>query len=109
MRRPWNLLWLGLLSLVFLAAWGAHALRAALPEWALLGGRPEPWRAQDAVLVLAVMFDDLTWDEADEEAKTERMDATLPPAVVAFLRPAATPLDVPLDGASAPPVPPTPD
>jgi len=59
------------------------AAHPAPPEWTLLGGRPEPWRAEDAVLVLAVMFDDLTWDEADEEARTERMDAALPPAVVA--------------------------
>ncbi len=84
------------------------AAHRAPPEWALLGGRPEPWRREDALLVLGVMFDDLTWDQADEERNTERMDATLPPALVAFLRPAATPLDVALDGAPPPPVPPTP-
>jgi len=80
----------------------------APPEWALVGGRPEPWRPADALLVLAVMFDDLTWDEAEEERYTERMDRSLPPALVAFLHPRATPLDVPLDGSPGPPEPPTP-
>jgi penicillin amidase len=80
----------------------------APPEWALLGGKPELWRPADALLVLAVMFDDLTWDEADEERRTERMDRDLPPALVAFLHPRATPLDVPLDDRPPPPDPPTP-
>src|SRR5258708_26006681 len=75
----------------------------APPEWALVGGRPEPWRPADAMLVLAVMFDDLTWDEAEEERYTERMDRSLPPALVAFLHPHATPLDVPPARSPRPP------
>ncbi len=77
------------------------------PEF-LVFGAPAPWSARDIVLTTMLMLEDLTWDQADEERITERMDATLPPSVVAFLRPVTTPIDEPLAAGPAPPVPPTP-
>jgi len=78
------------------------------PEFLALGGPPPPWSARDVVLTTMLMLEDLTWDQADEERITERMDAPLPPAVVAFLRPVTTPWDVQLAPGATPPVPPTP-
>ena len=78
------------------------------PEFLALGVTPEPWRARDVILVTMLMLQDLTWDQADEEKTTEIMDASLPPSVVAFLRPGATAWDAPLDEAAAPPPAPTP-
>ena len=78
------------------------------PEFLALGVTPEPWAARDVILVTMLMLQDLTWDQADEERATEIMDAALPPAVVAFLRPAATAWDAPLDDAPAPLAAPTP-
>ncbi|MEP7029122.1 MAG: penicillin acylase family protein [Candidatus Eisenbacteria bacterium] len=77
------------------------------PEF-LIFGVPAPWRARDVVLTTMLMLQDLTWDQADEERITERMDAALPRSLVAFLRPVTTPFDVPLAPGAPPPMPPTP-
>ena len=87
-------------------AWDA-AHRAA-PEFLALGGFPPPWSARDVVLTTMLLFQDLTWDQADEERKTEVLDRALPPSVVAFLRPVTTAWDVSPGGGAAPPIPPTP-
>jgi len=90
---------------------GVNAFDAAhrpAPEFLALGGPPPPWSARDVVLTTMLMLEDLTWDQADEERITERMDVSLPPSVVAFLRPVTTPWDVQLAPGAAPPVPPMP-
>jgi penicillin amidase len=90
---------------------GVNAFDAAhrpAPEFLALGGPPPAWSARDVVLTTMLMLQDLTWDQADEERITERMDASLPPSVVAFLRPVVTSWDVQLTPGAAPPVPPTP-
>lgn len=81
---------------------------AGAPEFLVFGARPAPWAARDVILTTMLMLQDLTWDQADEEKKVERMDLELPPPVVAFLRPVTTPLDAALDGAPAPAIPATP-
>ncbi|MGR9045509.1 MAG: penicillin acylase family protein [Gammaproteobacteria bacterium] len=56
-------------------------------EFSVLGYRPEPWSAQDSILVLLGMFDRLTARAEDEERMLSVMAKTLPEAVVAFLTP----------------------
>jgi penicillin amidase len=82
-------------------------VHTAPPEFAVLGIPREPWRARDCVLTVLIMFDDLNETDGPERM-VERMDATLPRELVAFLLPESTPLDVALDGAPAPPEPPLP-
>ncbi len=75
------------------------------PEFLVLGGAPEPWRARDCVLVAQLMFEDLSYSAASDEQERECMDATLPSSLVAFLTPWTTPFDAPLDdppGATGP-------
>lgn len=80
----------------------------APPECSLLKLKLEPWRVEDCLLTVLVMFEELN-DAGGSEQMVERMDATLPPALVAFLLPDSTPSDVPLAGARAPAPPPIPD
>ena len=77
------------------------------PECSLLKLKLEPWRVQDCLLTVLVMFEQLN-DAGGSERMIERMDATLPKALVAFLLPDSTPSDVPLGG-RAPAPPPLPD
>lgn len=64
----------------------------ALPfEFSVLGYRPEPWQAEDSILVMLGMFDTLTgWAEREERMLTV-MEKTLPPDMVAFLTPDTDP------------------
>ena len=78
------------------------------PEFLALGATPPPWSARDVILTTMLMHQDLAWDQADEEQKTELMDRALPPALVAFLRPVVTPFDIVFDAAPAPAAPRTP-
>ncbi|WP_445369113.1 penicillin acylase family protein [Methylomonas sp. BW4-1] len=60
----------------------------ALPfEFKVLGYQPEPWQAEDCLLVVLGMFENLTaWAEHSERTLSI-MDQTLPPDVLAFLTP----------------------
>ncbi|MBL1264301.1 penicillin acylase family protein [Methylomicrobium sp. RS1] len=60
----------------------------ALPfEFKVLGYRPEPWQAEDCLLVVLGMFENLTaWVERSERMLSI-MERTLPPEVLAFLTP----------------------
>jgi penicillin amidase len=64
------------------------------PEFLVLGAPAEPWRPRDTALVALLMQQDQAWGSAEEERDRELMDATLPPALVDFLLPQTTPLDV---------------
>lgn len=76
----------------------------APPEFLVLGAPSEPWRPRDTALVALLMQQDQAWGSAGEERDRELMDATLPPALVDFLLPLTTPLDVVLlEGAMPPP------
>ncbi|NOU23707.1 MAG: penicillin acylase family protein [Methyloglobulus sp.] len=60
----------------------------ALPfEFTVLGYRPEPWKAEDSILVVLGMFDILTaWSEQEERMLTV-MEKSLPAEILAFLTP----------------------
>ncbi len=56
-------------------------------EFKVLGYQPEPWQAEDCLLVVLGMFENLTaWTESSERMLSI-MDQTLPPEVLAFLTP----------------------
>lgn len=80
----------------------------APPEFGLLRLAVEPWRPADCLLTVLLMFEQLN-EAGDSERMVERMDATLPAPLTAFLLPDSTPGDVPLAGGAAPLPPPIPD
>lgn len=80
----------------------------APPEFGLLRLPVEPWRPADCLLTVLLMFEQLN-EAGDSERMVERMDATLPAPLTAFLLPDSTPGDVPLAGGAAPPPPAIPD
>ncbi|MEI8297999.1 MAG: penicillin acylase family protein [Pseudomonadota bacterium] len=87
---------------------GMVSLRGSPFEYLLLGTSPEPWRAEDSVLVVLAMF--LQLQEPDGQTRIERglMQEFLPPAAAQFIAAAASEWDAALDGsASAPARPPS--
>jgi len=56
------------------------------PEFTALNYRPEPWRAEDSILVALGMFQTLNGQEQDERMATV-MEKALPKQLVAFLTP----------------------
>jgi len=83
---------------------GLASLRARPFEYLLLGATPEPWRAEDSVLVVLAMF--LQLQEADGHTRVERglVHEYLPAAAADFVEAAAGDWDAALDGSvSAPP------
>ena len=55
-------------------------------EFLLLGYQPEPWTAEDSILVVMNIFQVLSFREGDERMMTI-MEKSLPPEVVTFLTP----------------------
>ena len=55
-------------------------------EFLLLGYQPEPWTAEDSILVVMNIFQSLAFRENDERMMTI-MEKSLPPEVVTFLTP----------------------
>ena len=55
-------------------------------EFLLLGYQPEPWTAEDSILVVMNIFQVLSLKESDERMMTI-MEKSLPPEIVAFLTP----------------------
>jgi len=89
---------------------GLAGLAAPPFEYLLLRIQPVPWKAEDSLLVIYAMYLDLQGMQKDREATLGVMHATLPPALYAFLAPAGTEWDAPLQGAALqPPPPPGPD
>jgi penicillin amidase len=65
---------------------GLADLRVRPWEYLLLGSRPQPWRAEDSVLVIAAMYLDLNGDARNErELRMAQMRAVLPGPLVDFL------------------------
>jgi len=79
----------------------------APPEFLALRIPLEPWRPEDFVFVLGSMFRDLQF-EGENERMVATLDAALPRALVDFLTPDATPMDVVLGGGEDPAPPPLP-
>jgi penicillin amidase len=59
-------------------------------EYLILGADVEPWRPEDSLLVSYSMFLELNDSRGQRDSGLALLDATLPPAMVAFLSPAGT-------------------
>jgi penicillin amidase len=91
---------------------GLAALRAPPFEYTVLRQAPRPWTAEDSVLVVYAMFLDLNGGGTNaRELALGQMHDALPPSVYAFLTPAGSSWDAPLQGAAfeSPPIPPAAD
>jgi penicillin amidase len=77
-------------------------------EYLVLGAQPEPWQPEDSLLVIYSMFIELNDERGERDALRGLLDEHLPPELVAFLTPAGTPWDAPLQGEPrpVPPIPP---
>jgi penicillin amidase len=86
---------------------GLGNLRVRPWEYLALGADLDPWRPEDSLLVSYSMFLELNDSLGRREAGLELLDETLPPAVVAFLSPAGTDWDAPMQGDpyDVPPIP----
>lgn len=81
---------------------GLAALRVRPPEYLLLRARPEPWLAEDSLLVGYAMFFTLQDSEGREDRRAELVRRALPPAIAAWFRPLGTGWDAALDGTEVP-------
>jgi penicillin amidase len=77
---------------------GLAALGAPSFEYLLLGQRPEPWRAEDSLLVVLSMFITLQDTDGSYEAVVGTMRDVLPPEMFAFMLSAGTEWDAPIAG-----------
>lgn len=77
---------------------GLEALIARPFPYLLLGQAPKPWSAEDSLLAPVAMYFNLQDADNQRELKLERMRASLPPGVLAFLTASGTEWDAPLVG-----------
>lgn len=78
---------------------GLADLRVSPWEYLLLGSRPQPWRAEDSLLVIAAMYLDLNGGGRNErELRMAQMRAVLPGPVVDFLLAPDPDWEAPLSG-----------
>jgi penicillin amidase len=79
---------------------GLADLRSRPPEYWLLGARPEPWRAEDSLLVVLGFYTRLSNNDVYERPQGV-LHAVLPAALYEFLTPSTSRFDRPLVGAEA--------
>ena len=86
---------------------GLKALSAPPFEYLLLRAAPEPWQAEDTLLVVYAMYLDLQGRQWSRESARGVLHDQLPAELAAFLDPPGTDWDAPLQGAilAAPPLP----
>lgn len=86
---------------------GVDALGARPPEYLLLRAEPEPWEPAHSVLTVYAMYLLLQDSTGRLDEARGALAGALPPEVVAFLAPAGTDWDAPLDRSrpDAPPLP----
>jgi penicillin amidase len=77
---------------------GLSSLRAHPFEYLLLGQDPEPWRAEDCLLVVLSMFVTLQDTDGSYEAVLGTMRDILPPAMFEFIVSPGTEWDAPVVG-----------
>jgi penicillin amidase len=82
---------------------GLADLRAAPFEYMLLRQVPQPWTAEDSLLVVYAMYLDLQEPEPILELDRARAAARVGPAMANLLYPLGSELDAPLDGSLLPP------
>jgi penicillin amidase len=82
---------------------GLAGLQVRPWEYLLLRAKPEPWRSEDSLLVVAAMYLDLNGDGRNErERRFAQMRAALPGPVVDMLLSPDGRWEAPLQGATAP-------
>ena len=82
---------------------GLDALHARPWEYLMLRSRPEPWRPEDSLLVIAAMYLDLNDDGQNQrELGMAQMRDALPDALVDFLIAPDPTWEAPLDGTLSP-------
>ena len=85
---------------------GAAALDARPFEYLLLGQMPEPWRAEDCILVVHAMWLDLQGlVAARDELRRDRLAAVLPEAAYRFMVGPDSAAEAALDGSRLPQMP----
>ncbi len=77
---------------------GLASLGARPFEYFVLGARPQPWKAEDSVLVVYAMFMQLNDSRARKEIQRGLAHRVLPADVYNWLYPQGTPWDAPLMG-----------
>jgi penicillin amidase len=77
---------------------GLASLGAPSFEYGLLGQNPEPWRAEDSLLVVLAMFITLQDTDGSYEAALGTMRDVLPPQVFDFIVSPGTEWDAPIAG-----------
>jgi penicillin amidase len=77
---------------------GRESLTVRPFEYLLLRVKPEPWRAEDGVLVAFAMYLELNDSDGVRELERARLHAALPQAVFDILYPRSSEWDAPLDG-----------
>ena len=78
---------------------GLADLRVRPWEYLLLGSKPQPWRSEDSVLVIAAMYLDLNDDgRNDRELRIAQMRSVLPRPLVDFLLAPDPDWEAPLSG-----------
>lgn len=89
---------------------GLDSLGARPFEYLLLQKRPEPWRAEDTVIVVYAMFMQLNDSRARKDVRRGLAHRLLPREAYDWLYPVGTPWDAPLMGTAREPLPyPRPD
>jgi penicillin amidase len=81
---------------------GLESLGSKPFEYFMLGSDPEPWRAEDSILVVYTMFLQLNDDRASKDVRRGFAARMLPKAVYAWMYPQGTPWDAPLMGDARP-------
>ena len=77
---------------------GLASLGARPFEYFVLGAKPQPWKAEDSVLVVYAMFMQLNDSRAHKEIQRGLAHRVLPLEVYKWLYPQGTPWDAPLMG-----------
>ena len=77
---------------------GLASLGARPFEYFVLGAKPQPWKAEDSVLVVYAMFMQLNDSRANKEIQRGLAHRVLPAEVYRWLYPQGTPWDAPLMG-----------
>ncbi|MGB5512843.1 MAG: penicillin acylase family protein [Woeseiaceae bacterium] len=77
---------------------GLASLDARPFEYFVLGAKPQPWKAEDSVLVVYAMFMQLNDSRAQKEIQRGLAHRVLPTEVYNWLYPQGTPWDAPLMG-----------
>lgn len=84
---------------------GLRALNAAPFEYLLLRQAPQPWHAEDSMLVVLAMFITLQDADGSYESALATMNGVLPAAMFEFMASAGTDWDAPIAGERVPALP----